>query len=747
MCNPCLEIGFSTNHMPFKAWLSVDILVKFVSNHPLFYLLLLGSWFLGERVVASDEPEPVSTKFECFEAEICVLGPGQLFNRVVGSIPERRNHICPILVGSPVLQGYAARSTGEPFPKYLVGDAGRQMLSIVICVFLIFVLLTLWILMIFLKEPLVLRLGSKQTKLLMTLFYLCLIFLIFALAWLGLEGIKRRLNENLRESLQTVLDGSMTALTRWAEIKGNHLTLIATDPDLVATVSEAMKMHLQTPDNQVPLGKIRQYFRARQHFLREWEFLVIAPDGTIFDMMGSNQSGKINPIKKYRPKFMERALKGESILIPPIPSDVKKGGTKKEGEIQLPPTLFFAAPIKDNEGRVIAVLTQRLDPQGQFSRITQLGRIGETGKTYLFDQEGRMVSESRFPDQLEKSRLVTPGGQSILAVSIRNPGGNLMKGYKPIVPRDKQPLTLMAASAVAGNSGFNVEGYPDYRGVSVVGVWTWNPSLGMGMTTEIDVSEGMILYKRIRLIMISSLGVSLLMVMVFTGFNLYMEGRTLSLRMANQQLEEKDRERAADLVKKESHFKSIVTNLPGAVYRCLMDEYWTVIYVSNHIEVLTGYPPSDFINNQVRAFADIIHPADTKKVEQGVQDCVKKNKPYVLEYRIITRTGKVIWVHEQGRAKKTGVDVVEYLDGFMMDITQGKQAEIALERSRKKTAQALKKVEDYDEYRQKVKELEQFNDIMLDREIRVVGLKREVNELASRLGESSHYPEIWNDEG
>jgi serine/threonine protein kinase len=47
----------------------------------------------------------------------------------------------------------------------------------------------------------------------------------------------------------------------------------------------------------------------------------------------------------------------------------------------------------------------------------------------------------------------------------------------------------MAASAVAGNSGVDVQGYRDYRGVPVVGAWTWMPDSHLGVTTEIDSAE------------------------------------------------------------------------------------------------------------------------------------------------------------------------------------------------------------------------------------------------------------------
>ncbi len=47
----------------------------------------------------------------------------------------------------------------------------------------------------------------------------------------------------------------------------------------------------------------------------------------------------------------------------------------------------------------------------------------------------------------------------------------------------------MAAAAVNGDDGVDVLGYPDYRGVPVVGAWKWLKDAGFGVATEQDVVE------------------------------------------------------------------------------------------------------------------------------------------------------------------------------------------------------------------------------------------------------------------
>ena len=79
--------------------------------------------------------------------------------------------------------------------------------------------------------------------------------------------------------------------------------------------------------------------------------------------------------------------------------------------------------------------------------------------------------------------------KSILTVELRDPGVDMTKGARPVKKRAEQELTVMAKSATAGKAGVNVEGYNDYRGVPVIGAWTWLPDYEFGVATEIDVAE------------------------------------------------------------------------------------------------------------------------------------------------------------------------------------------------------------------------------------------------------------------
>jgi diguanylate cyclase (GGDEF)-like protein/PAS domain S-box-containing protein len=125
--------------------------------------------------------------------------------------------------------------------------------------------------------------------------------------------------------------------------------------------------------------------------------------------------------------------------------------------------------------------------------------------------------------------------------------------------------------------------------------------------------------------------------------------------------------------------ETLVANVPGAIYRCALASDWDMEFMSDGIEPITGYPASDFIGNHARTYASVIHPDDRLAVEQEVDACVERREPFTLEYRIVTSTGEVCWVHEQGQAVFGAEGQVLYLDGAIFDIGDRKRLEAELE--------------------------------------------------------------------
>jgi diguanylate cyclase (GGDEF)-like protein/PAS domain S-box-containing protein len=122
----------------------------------------------------------------------------------------------------------------------------------------------------------------------------------------------------------------------------------------------------------------------------------------------------------------------------------------------------------------------------------------------------------------------------------------------------------------------------------------------------------------------------------------------------------------------EERFRTLLSNIPGAMYRCGLDSNWDMEFISDNVEAISGYPASDFIQSRVRTFASIIHPEDRPMVEVTVGEAVDRGEPYIIEYRIIGADGGVRWVYEKGQGVFGPDGSVLWLDGAIFDVTERK---------------------------------------------------------------------------
>ena len=135
------------------------------------------------------------------------------------------------------------------------------------------------------------------------------------------------------------------------------------------------------------------------------------------------------------------------------------------------------------------------------------------------------------------------------------------------------------------------------------------------------------------------------------------------------------------LQQSEQQYRSLVDNIPGVTYRCLHDAHWTVLYMSQAIDPITGYPVTDFVDNAVRSYASIIHREDTEMVERVIVAAVEAGESWEVTYRVVHREGSIHWVQERGRAIHDRYGHVAYLDGFILDVTESRYAKEAMEAS------------------------------------------------------------------
>jgi len=131
---------------------------------------------------------------------------------------------------------------------------------------------------------------------------------------------------------------------------------------------------------------------------------------------------------------------------------------------------------------------------------------------------------------------------------------------------------------------------------------------------------------------------------------------------------------------------TLMSNLPGMVYRCRNDRDWTMEFVSEGAEALTGYQPADLIGSRALPYSQLILPEDRENTWKEVQDALSEKQPFQLSYRIHTRAGEVKHVWEKGCGLFDAKGDLVVLEGFVTDVTEQRHLEDQLRQAQKMEA-------------------------------------------------------------
>lgn len=112
---------------------------------------------------------------------------------------------------------------------------------------------------------------------------------------------------------------------------------------------------------------------------------------------------------------------------------------------------------------------------------------------------------------------------------------------------------------------------------------------------------------------------------------------------------------------KQRSLNQLLLRLPVMLYRSRNDRYWTMDYVSEGCQTLTGYPVEAFINTPL--YGGLIYPEDQPRVWQHIQTALTYHQSFYLQYRIIGRDQCVPEVQERGQGLYSSSGMVLGVEG------------------------------------------------------------------------------------
>jgi len=143
--------------------------------------------------------------------------------------------------------------------------------------------------------------------------------------------------------------------------------------------------------------------------------------------------------------------------------------------------------------------------------------------------------------------------------------------------------------------------------------------------------------------------------------------------------EQRKQEAEAALHAHQRSMATLMDSLPGMVYRCRSDAQWTMDFVSDGCLDLTGYRADELTRCDPFSFVQLIHPDDRARVSADTVSALRARTRFTLEYRILTRDSGEKWVWDNGVGVYDCDGSVEYVEGFIADITAVKRYREQLE--------------------------------------------------------------------
>ena len=115
---------------------------------------------------------------------------------------------------------------------------------------------------------------------------------------------------------------------------------------------------------------------------------------------------------------------------------------------------------------------------------------------------------------------------------------------------------------------------------------------------------------------------------------------------------------------------TITDNLVGMIYRCRVDVDWTMEYVSEGCQTLTGYRPDELMLNRRLSYENLTLPEDRARVARVIHAALRIGDAFEVEYRIRRADGQIAWVLERGVGIRNSHGQPAWIEGYIQDISE-----------------------------------------------------------------------------
>ena len=137
----------------------------------------------------------------------------------------------------------------------------------------------------------------------------------------------------------------------------------------------------------------------------------------------------------------------------------------------------------------------------------------------------------------------------------------------------------------------------------------------------------------------------------------------------------------------------LVEEIPALTYMVPVDPPGRPIYLSPQAAARLGIADREW-SDVPDLWRALVHPEDRDRVEAEIAEVVKTGRRLRLDYRIVARDGEIVWVHDEATLAPGETGQPRILRGVLLDISDVKAAEEAVEASERRYRLVAENVSD-----------------------------------------------------
>ena len=132
----------------------------------------------------------------------------------------------------------------------------------------------------------------------------------------------------------------------------------------------------------------------------------------------------------------------------------------------------------------------------------------------------------------------------------------------------------------------------------------------------------------------------------------------------------------AEAQRSAENFRDLVDTLDAIVLEADADTF-QVTFVNHRAETILGYPCEAWYTDP-SFWANHVHPDDRDWAVAHCQDAIAQNRDHVMQYRMLTADGRVLWVHDLVRILPGEPDGRRRLRSVIVDVSERRRADALL---------------------------------------------------------------------